>query len=262
MISSVQRLNANYFGRYIEDAIRAIPKEELEEAERKGEPAALIIGSRQYLQQIATRLTDVGLKIDRGREKTPRLERSQGLEILAESPESNLGWRVILESETAAVRARFIRAAASSSSPLTRALSAEFIAHVLEEARKWVAERQAKPEAAAVGATGGPWIKLTSFEGAKGLSAQHVFIVGLHADELPHDTNNVADLEVCKFLVGLTRTKKKCSVLITKQFAGKPKSPSPFLQWIRRERYEVTKISAASWARIPRDMGRETRPPR
>jgi superfamily I DNA/RNA helicase len=90
---------------------------------------------------------------------------------------------------------------------------------------------------------------LTSFEGAKGLSAQHVFIVGLHAGDLPHDANNIADLEVCKFLVGLTRTKKKCSLLITKQFAGKPKSPSLFLQWIRRERFEVTNVSASSWAR-------------
>ncbi len=84
------------------------------------------------------------------------------------------------------------------------------------------------------------------------MSAQHVFIVGLHAGDLPRGVNNIGDLEVCKFLVGLTRTKKKCSLLITRQFAGKPMTPSPFLWWIRRERYEATKLSAQYWARAAR----------
>jgi len=123
------------------------------------------------------------------------------------------------------------------------------MANVLEEARRWAEKHQAAPEADSLSAAEGPWIKLTSFEGAKGLSAQHVFIVGLHAGDLPHDANKISDLEVCKFLVGLTRTKKKCSLLVTRQFAGKPKTPSPFLQWIRRERYEVTEINAQYWAR-------------
>jgi superfamily I DNA/RNA helicase len=61
-------------------------------------------------------------------------------------------------------------------------------------------------------------IKLTSYEGAKGLSAQHVFLVALHADELPKDADAITDIEICKFLVGLTRTKKKCTFLTTGRF--------------------------------------------
>jgi superfamily I DNA/RNA helicase len=57
-------------------------------------------------------------------------------------------------------------------------------------------------------------VKLTSYEGAKGLSAQYVFLVGLHADELPRNDQDIKDIEICKFLVGLTRTKKRCAVSI------------------------------------------------
>src|SRR2546425_8826066 len=50
-----------------------------------------------------------------------------------------------------------------------------------------------------------PVIKLTSFEGSKGLSAQHVFVVGVHENELPKRISDIKDLEICKFLVSLTR---------------------------------------------------------
>jgi len=48
-----------------------------------------------------------------------------------------------------------------------------------------------------------PTIKATSFESSKGLSAQHVFIVGLHKGEIPRGAK-ATDFEVCKFLVALT----------------------------------------------------------
>lgn len=66
-----------------------------------------------------------------------------------------------------------------------------------------------------------PRIKLTSFEGSKGLSAQHVFVVGLHETECPRDAMNIDDLEVCRFIVALTRTRKECHLLHTGMFSGK-----------------------------------------
>jgi superfamily I DNA/RNA helicase len=95
--------------------------------------------------------------------------------------------------------------------------------------------------------SGQPRIKMTSFEGAKGLSAQHVFIVGIHKDELPHDEAQIQDIEICRFVVGLTRTKKKCSLLCTNRFADQWKQPSVFLSWIKSERYEITKVDANYW---------------
>ena len=90
-------------------------------------------------------------------------------------------------------------------------------------------------------------IKLTSFEGAKGLSAQHVFIIGLHAGDLPRDAKNIQDLEICKFLVALTRTKKRCSLMFTKRFGDDFKTPSIFLTWIKEERFDGIEVNVAFW---------------
>lgn len=77
-----------------------------------------------------------------------------------------------------------------------------------------------------------PTIKLVSFEGSKGLSAQHVFVVGVHEGELPHDAQQIRDLEVCKFLVALTRTRKQCHVMTTARFSDAPRRPSIFVAWL------------------------------
>jgi superfamily I DNA/RNA helicase len=93
-----------------------------------------------------------------------------------------------------------------------------------------------------------PPIKLTSYEGSKGLSAQYVFLVGLHAGELPRNAAP-QDIEICKFVVGLTRTKKKCSILIARNFAGTFKQPSLFLDWVRKDRFKLIEVNAEYWRR-------------
>jgi superfamily I DNA/RNA helicase len=90
-------------------------------------------------------------------------------------------------------------------------------------------------------------VRVTSFEGAKGLSAQHVFIAGLHDNELPHNPAAIKDIEICKFVVGLTRTRKKCSLIYTRNFAGKWKSRSSFISWIDGTRLDSIKVDAAYW---------------
>ena len=47
--------------------------------------------------------------------------------------------------------------------------------------------------------------------------------------------------------MGLTRTKKKCSLLVTKRFADQWKEPSPFIFWIKRDRYEEILVNADYW---------------
>jgi superfamily I DNA/RNA helicase len=130
--------------------------------------------------------------------------------------------------------------------PLVDAIPDEFKVATLDEAQHWSDpvkdDNQEKSEQ-----SDGLTIKLTSFQGAKGLSAQHVFIVGLHAGELPHDDTDIADLEICKFLVGLTRTKKQCTLMWTKNFANAWKERSVFLDWIRPERCESVHVDANYW---------------
>src|SRR5260370_15393741 len=87
-----------------------------------------------------------------------------------------------------------------------------------------------------------PPIKITSFEGAKGLSAQHLFIAGLHNGEIPRDPANIQDLEICKFVVGLTRTRKRCHLIHTRRFAQNIKHPSVFISWISDKCFERIEV--------------------
>jgi hypothetical protein len=63
-----------------------------------------------------------------------------------------------------------------------------------------------------------------------------MFVVGLHEGDLPRNPTKIDDIEVCKFLVALTRTRKQCYLLCTRRFGGVPKSSSIFLSWIDRSK--------------------------
>ena len=91
-----------------------------------------------------------------------------------------------------------------------------------------------------------PSILLSSFVGCKGLSAGHVIIVGANDGSIPKDPSNIMDIEIAKFLVALTRTRKQCHIvsdkwLISPYLHGVPKKPNnktSFLNWIPNELIE------------------------
>ena len=247
---SVQRGNANYFGRYIEQAMSKIPKGEIDEANKKGEPAVLIIGAKQYLRQIIEYLTGRGYAVSTKEEPPARLEKEIGYEILDKNAKSNLGWRLLLEFEKENLRASIIQKAAEASVSLVEIIPSEIRDRILNEVKVWADEQANKKDedkASETEAPQQPFIKATSFEGSKGMSAQHVFIVGMHENELPRDSTQIQDIEICRFVVGLTRAKKKCSLLHTGRFADQPKRPSPFFSWIKKERYEFVTVNAQYW---------------
>lgn len=248
--TTVQRLNANYWGRYIASAIDAIPVEEVVESAGSGDPTALIIGSIHYLRQVAAFLEEQGYEIETKKDTEDPLDRAVGLRILRDDASSNLGWRIVLESEDAELAGRTVREADERSDRLVDALGEGFKSAVLGEAEALPSSEEPRETAA-----GGneqrdpakPRIKLTSFEGAKGLSAYHVFIVGMHEGDIPRDPKAIDDLEICRFLVALTRTRKSCTLLCTGRFASRRMRPSPFLDWIDPARYEILRINAQYW---------------
>ena len=242
--TTVQRNNANYFGRYIEKAIRAIPEADIEAAKEKNEPVALVIGSRPYLPQVEQHLIGVGV-INENADQSKN-EREQALEILHADPASNLGWRIILACGDAAIAADRVVAATEQGVPLTEVIPEEERASVLQEAEELMNTAVGEEDVNEV-IENLANIKLTSFEGSKGLSAQYVFIIGLHSGDLPRAPDNIQDIEICRFLVGLTRAKKKCSLIYTQRFANNMKTPSPFLDWIDDDRYDQIRINAAYW---------------
>jgi hypothetical protein len=242
--TTVQRLNANYFGRYIEQSVQAIPPAEFASAAEKNEPVALIIASNPYRQQVEAHLLEAGLLAKR--DSVELTDRQKAFQILSDDPKSNLGWRIMLASADETVAQTLLRRAHEEGLALAEVMPASKREEILADARKWSNENPTvdfttEPEEKT------PSIVVTSYEGSKGRSAQYVFLVGLHSGELPSSAENIKDIEICRFVVGLTRTKKKCSIIVTKNAMGKYKNRSEFLSWINPKRYIEKKINAAYW---------------
>jgi len=252
--TSIQRRNVNYMGRYIAQAVEGIPHDEIVEAACDGYPAALVIVAQPYRGQIIECLESKGFEVDTRRELESQLKRETGLSILKKDRSSNLGWRIILAVDAQPSLRDVIAATADGSRRLVDVLTAEFRESVLDEADAYEPpEEDAEEEQGIPVPANSPSVRVTSFEGAKGLSAQHVFMAGLHNDELPHDPKAIQDLEICKFVVGLTRTRKQCSLIYTRNFAGHQKSRSSFISWIDPSRLNYFKVDAAYWQKHVED---------
>jgi superfamily I DNA/RNA helicase len=239
--TTVQRDNANYFGRYIEECIRAIPDADMKSAKEKNEPAVLIIGSNPYRRQVEQHLAKVGLF--KPLSKPSPDPREEGLKILADDPNSNLGWRIILSCGDDRTAGEVVRKA-SGDVPLVEVIPTKERKSTLTEAQRWL-EKGATENAN--GDADVESIAITSYEGSKGRSAQYVFLVGVHSGDLPRNGEDVQDIEICRFLVGLTRTKKKCSILVAKNAMGNFKRHSEFIDWIRPDRFDNRKIDTTYW---------------
>jgi len=235
--TSIQKNGAgNYFGRVVERFVRSIPSQYTEDSHKGGYPTVLVIGNKQYLSQVSAYLKEQGYSLDEKNHKEgdeEKITREDGLTILKENAESVLGWRIMLEVD----QPTFYTDDATtflSVSHLGELIPREYRDRVLADAQhlEVVAPVKKGPKVE----FGKPTIKLTSFQSAKGLSAQYVFVVGLHNGDLPRKPDKIDDIEICKFLVALTRTRKQCFLLSTNRFAGIPKKESAFLGWIGNSR--------------------------
>ncbi|MCR4304662.1 MAG: AAA family ATPase [Gallionella sp.] len=253
--TSVQRKNVNYMGRYIAQAIAEIPQDEVEAAARGGYPAALVIVAKPYRDQIIGYLESAGYSVSTRRESGSAIDREMGLSILKEKPDSNLGWRIVLDADRPPFLRDVIVRTAEGTERLVDAVPGEYRDTVLAQVDAYepppLDEGGEEPPAP----DEKPPVRVTSFEGAKGLSAQHVFIAGLHDGELPHDPAGIKDLEICKFVVGLTRTRKKCTLIHTRRFGDSWKSPSSFISWIDDTRLDFIKIDKTYWTKQPGEAG-------
>jgi superfamily I DNA/RNA helicase len=240
--TTVQRANANYFGRYIEDCIRAIPDDDVQFAAEKNEPVALIIGSNPYRRQVEEHLSQAGLLTSCP--KAVPNPREDALKILNEDTKSNLGWRLILSCGDQRIARELVRKAEDNALPLVDVIGAKEREKILAEVQAWMGKGNAEHREDQKTAQS---IAVTSYEGSKGRSAQYVFLVGVHSGDLPRNAANILDIEICRFVVGLTRTKKQCTILVAKNAMGQFKQPSEFLGWIKAERCQKKKIDAAHW---------------
>jgi superfamily I DNA/RNA helicase len=234
-------------GRYLAHVIAQIPADEIEEATRAGYPVALVIVAQPYRDQIVSYLEGAGYVVDTRRDSDSRLNREAGLSILKVDRAANLGWRIVLGADAPSLLRDAVVATAGGTTRLVDLLPDEYRESVLAEVDAYEPTEEVEADAETSSSADVPTVRVTSFEGAKGLSAQHVYIAGLHNGELPRDPASIKDLEICKFVVGLTRTRKKCTLIRTRNFAGNFKSPSSFISWIDRARLEFINVNAQYW---------------
>jgi hypothetical protein len=246
--TTVQRKTCNYMGQYIAQEIARIPPDEIEAAIKDGYPSALVIVNKPYREQIVGYLENRGIPIDTRRVSPDKLDREQGLSILKEDPTSNLGWRIVLYVDAPPFAADAIIQSTDGGRPLVDILPEDFQSQVLAAVAAYEPPTdESKDGQQHVDDGDLPLVKVTTFEGAKGLSAQHVFIVGLHDGELPHNPTTIQDLEICKFIVGLTRTRGTCSLIYTRHFGNNRMEPSTFISWIDSSRLERVRVNAGYW---------------
>jgi hypothetical protein len=246
--TTVQRKTCNYMGQYIAQEIARIPPDEIEAAIKDGYPSALVIVNKPYREQIVGYLENRDIPIDTRRVSPDKLDREQGLSILKEDPTSNLGWRIVLYVDAPPFAADAIIQSTDGGRPLVDILPEDFQSQVLAAVAAYEPPTdESKDGQQHVDDGDLPLVKVTTFEGAKGLSAQHVFIVGLHDGELPHNPTTIQDLEICKFIVGLTRTRGTCSLIYTRHFGNNRMEPSTFISWIDSSRLERVRVNAGYW---------------
>jgi superfamily I DNA/RNA helicase len=260
--------------KYIEKKISQIPSEEIAESHDKKYPTVLIIGPKQYLALVAKDFKKKEIPFQYEPSEVFSYSLVDGYKELMRNIEDNLGWRIVTEFLGTEDILRRIIQAASTGQPASEIVNTDFktlhvgniqllrklsgglaltteeeaelktgLGEFFEEVYRHFQVGNEEEESVSEDNTK-PSILLRSFVGSKGLSAGHVFVLGANNGDIPKDPRAITDIEVCQFLVALTRTRKKCHVLSNRWYMS-PKNPdksfaprkerSSFISWLPTE---------------------------
>jgi hypothetical protein len=278
---SVETNKSPYMGLYVAEMIGQIPAADIAESHKDNYPTALVIGRRD----LAARAYNVIKQRFPSAVMRPQqdftVDAIHGYRRLAADPESRLGWRILLHVIPFPGSDKAIAKALTEQRPLTDELPDDYrgrhggIAkiirqlvdgHGVTDQQLTELEREMDRPCAEIQTAlgrdeegdqatqpqheeGVPSIVCTSLLGAKGLSAGYVFIVGFNNGVFPKKPSAVTNDEVCKLIVGLSRTRKECHVVSCGRLFGKPwMKPSIFLDWLD-VRIVEREIDKAYWLR-------------
>lgn len=244
--------------KYIDIEIQKIPAREIIESnnEDSSYPTVLIIGQRHYLSELYKKLADKYPQIEfatKSQEDQSKI--LEGIKMLIRDEDSNLGWRIIFGFLISSLALKTAVIESSKLTPFKDLLDDEIILPVLEiinliksvkrESREFSDDEKSTIRTTFPGDADiiveyyspheedeqvdqdpeEPTILLRTFEGSKGLSGGHIFIVGANDGSMPKYENDseVNDVECCKFIVALTRTRKQCHI-ISNKWLNSPKN--------------------------------------
>ncbi|MFH1680623.1 MAG: UvrD-helicase domain-containing protein [Candidatus Eisenbacteria bacterium] len=264
--SSVEQSRAPYVGRYVAQQIHEIPEADLQEARERHEPAALITGPKHFVERVHGFLVGNGFP-DAELRRSTRSEptRLDGYRRIAVDGTSRLGWRVLLHLDPPDDSAGCVRRALRTNEDLVSLIPGSYrdrhagvaglVLRVIGDGRLSAGDQATLEDAVglsiseisgALRAPSGqeeeqegdhpetpPPIICTSLLGAKGLAAQHVFVVGANNGDFPRNPERITDEEICCLVVALSRARKACHFISCGRFAGLERQTSVFLDWIR-----------------------------
>jgi hypothetical protein len=258
---SVQTNASPYMSKYVEYLISEIDEEEIRESHAEGFPTVLIIGPNPFLAQIESHLRKHFAQVNGPSRFEGGLDILEAYRMLAQDPNSNLGWRILIQLLQPGGWEDAVRTALAANSDLVDCLDLQFVEQhrvTAELLARCIAGEEGSPLerealAAALGIAAdrlearlatpdtpgapeldetAPTILLTSLMGSKGLQAAHVFIVGMNEEHFPRDNSNPTNEEVCQLLVALTRGRKSCTLVSTGRLGASQKQRSEFLEWL------------------------------
>lgn len=238
---------------YISKIIQNISKEEIEDSYNKNYPCVLIVGTKEYLNPVYKHLrnqfVNVAIKITSDITYTI----SDAYQILLSDTESNIGWRLLAEFNFSYDELKIFISKTLNGTSMLDVLPDDFIdrqnkiidylrdlcmgidvnneiyemlENQAEEVIKHILKLDQEEELNGDRTT--PQILLTTYQGCKGLSAGHVFIIGLNDGKFPKCINNkIKAVEYSKFIVALTRT-RKCCYLLSNKWDYSPGGNPPF----------------------------------
>lgn len=278
---TVERSNAPYMGRYVKEQVGLIPQDEIQESHEEGYPTALVIGPKHIVSGVYEELEGSFADVTARWSEEQGIDVLDGLERLANDPESRLGWRIVLKQDPpddyesiiedsvpggeladnipANYASRYLDFAdllgrvkegdeltEEETERLEDALGRSFDSIRSELVIADETEDSGDPPNDEESESQEPEIICTTFPGAKGLSAAYVFIVGMVNDHFPRDPASPTNQEIRSLVVALSRTRTECHLVSCGNYAGSWVNPSIFLDWLP-ECVSTSEIDADYW---------------
>ncbi len=233
--------------KFIKEKILSIIKKENIQPSEEKEAEFLIVGPpriSQYLKNMYSSLTedtrfDPGIFEIEHKKELIKFSINEGYRLIKDDMKSNLGWRIVMYMDPIDPTFEMDKEIISMSLDgelLIDLLPEEYISQHIEKAncisQEDVENSEDIPDKKIK-------IKLTNYLGAKGLSSNHVFILGLENNILPKNPYDITDDEICQFIVLLTRARKSLDILVSKRFDRRLLKPvdrlSCFISMIPRQ---------------------------
>lgn len=256
LVSSVRLTTVAAISKYIHKEIDLIDAQDIQDSySGEGYPTSLIIGEKHLLKKIEPVLAK-DFNIIHNLDNNSDYSIINAFQLLLKDGYSNLGWRLVADLFSVDVGVLKVAVKKSTESEvkfhdfippdlsknikrcveLVRMISVKdtMKQEYFDELKQRIPEYadglidffqpKENTEPVQIDKTK-PSVLLTTYVGSKGLSGGHVFILGMNNGCLPRNERSVTDVEISKFIVALTRTRKKAYLVSNKWFIS-PKNKS------------------------------------